>query len=70
MQVNFDRPQPFLNKKRKKCKKNHKKYKSTKIKNKTWAPAISTEKQNKVKSQKTKKYKKPENVKNTKYVKP
>ena len=45
----------------KKCKKaknvkNLKSTKSTKIKN-TWAPAISTKKQNRVKTQKTKKHK-------------
>ena len=40
-----------------KCKKRkkHKRYKSTKIKKNTWAPAISTKKQNRVKMQKTKK---------------
>ena len=40
------------NAKMQKCKK-HKKYKSAKMKN-TWAPAISTKKQNRVKTQKTK----------------
>ena len=42
-----------------KCKKRkkHKKYRSTKIKN-TWAPAFSTKKQNRLKTQKTKKIQK------------
>ena len=52
MEIDLDRPQPFPNKKR----KNVKSTKNTKIKN-TWAPSISTKKQNRVKTQKTKKYK-------------
>ena len=59
MQVDLDRPQPFLNKKR---QKNVKSTKGTKIKN-FWVPAISTKKQNRVKTQKTKKYKNVKNVK-------
>ena len=53
-----------------KCKKRkkHKKYRSTKIKN-TWAPAFSTKKQNRVKTQKAKNYKNAKNVKNTKSIK-
>ena len=49
----------------KKCKK-HKNYKSTKIKKNTWAPAISTKKQNRVKTQKTNNTKMLKNVKERK----
>ena len=62
MQVDLDRLQPFPNKKKHKNIKNVKSTKSTKIKN-TWAPAIITKKQNRVKMQKTKKYKIVKNVK-------
>ena len=48
-----------------KCKKRIK-HKSTKIKINIWAPAISTKKQNRVKTQKTKSTKKCKNVKNLK----
>ena len=58
MQVDLDRTQPFPNKKRKK----HKKPKKNKIKN-SWAPGISTKKQNRVKAQKAKNYKNAKNVK-------